>query len=190
MDVLVWRIAKKLAVNNIFWWQISWCKVLFLPTRAISILCNHPSIKGVLSYSVKQWKLMVSRENVLLDSPRELAPQKLHQSSNWSNSLMHKSTTWIQMHVGRIDVELSTDVISYLLWFPPSWLLVLFWPLFSTPSEGQGSAGQAFAIQLPLSHISHYNLSSLSVSQQMLVILIVKDTSVETQHPVTRLIFW
>ena len=48
---------------------------------------------------------------------------------------------------------------------------------------------QAFAIQLPPSHISHYNLSILSVSQQMLVILIVKDTSVETLHPVSRLIF-
>ena len=145
MDVLVWRIAKKLAVNNIFWWQISWCKVLFLPTRAISILCNHPSIKGVLSYSVKQWKLMVSRENVLLDSPRELAPQKLHQSSNWSNRLVHKSTTWLQMHMGRIDVELSTDVISYLLWFPPSWLLVLFWPLFPHTQRAKARQGLCYS---------------------------------------------
>ena len=159
----------------------------FLPTRAILILCNHPSIKGVLSYSVKQWKLMVSRENVLLDSPRE--PQKLHQSSNWSNSLMHKSTTWIQMHVGRIDVELSTDVISYLLWFPPSWLLVLFWPLFPHPQRAKAVQGRPLLFSSH-PHIFHIIISPSSLSQHILVILIVKDTSVETLHPVSCLIFW
>ena len=114
-------------------------------------------------YSAKQWKLKVSRENVLLDSPIEPAPQKLHQSSNWSNRLVHKSTTWIQMHVGRIDVELSTDVISYLLWFPPSWLLVLFWPLF--PHTLRAKAVQARPLLFSShTHIFHIRIPSLCVS--------------------------
>ena len=138
-------------------------------------------------YSAKQWKLKVSRENVLLDSPIEPAPQKLHQSSNWSNRLVHKSTTWIQMHVGRIDVELSTDVISYLLWFPPSWLLVLFWPLF--PHTQRAKARQGLCYSAPT--LTYFTFESLpSVSQQMLVILIVKDSSVETLHWASCLIFW